>query len=107
MPRNYYLRIVIFAWIFYSFSISTVFQTFFTSFLVDPGLQKQITSLKELSNSHMEYGIPPGTKFMYGINDEVTNINEKWCLCLCGRTMIQIPCGTHISNELSFSTSPF
>jgi hypothetical protein len=70
MPRTYYLLILIFAWISYSFSISTVFQTFFTSFLVDPGLQKQITSLKKLSNSQMEYGVPPGTHFLYGINDE-------------------------------------
>jgi hypothetical protein len=81
MPRNYYLRTLIFAWISYSFAISTVFQTFFTSFLVDPGLQKQITSLKELSNSQMEYGVPPGTHFLYAINDELTNITDKGHHC--------------------------
>jgi hypothetical protein len=33
-----------------------VFQTFFTSVLVDPGLQKQISSLDELLSSGLEYG---------------------------------------------------
>jgi hypothetical protein len=81
MPRNYYLRIVIFTWISYSFSISTVFQTFFTGFLVDPALQKQITSLNELSESKMEYGVPPGTNLLYGIKYELINVTDKGSKC--------------------------
>jgi hypothetical protein len=56
MPRTYRLRVVIFAWIWYCFTISAVFQTFFTSYLVDPGLEKQITNLDELIESKMEFG---------------------------------------------------
>jgi hypothetical protein len=59
MPRTYRLRVVIFAWICYCFAISTIFQTFFTSYLVDPGLDKQITSLEELFESKMEFGFRP------------------------------------------------
>ena len=77
MPRSYHLRIVIFAWICYCFSISTVFQTFFTTFLVDPGLHKQIANLHELSQSKMEYGVLPGMKHMYDIKDELTNAINK------------------------------
>jgi hypothetical protein len=89
MPRSYCLRIVIFAWLSYGFSISTVFQTFFTSFLVDPGLQKQIASLQELSESKMEYGVPPGTNLLYGINDELTNITDKGYICYDFRKCVE------------------
>ena len=56
MPRTLHLRLVIFPWICYCFAISTVFQIFFTSYLVDPGLQTQITSLQELLDSKIEFG---------------------------------------------------
>jgi hypothetical protein len=36
--------------------MSTVFQTFFTSFLVDPGYQKQLTTLEELLDSGIKFG---------------------------------------------------
>jgi len=76
MPRCYHLRIVIFAWICYCFSVSTVFQTFLTTFLVDPGLQKQISNLHELSESRMEYGVPPGKNRMYDLQDAQTNLTD-------------------------------
>lgn len=59
MPRTSRLRVVILTWICYCFAFSTVFQTFFTSYLVDPGLEKQITSLDELLESKMEFGFRP------------------------------------------------
>lgn len=82
MPRSYHLRIVILAWICYCFSISTVFQSFLTTFLVDPGLHKQIANLHELSQSQMEYGVPPGIKNMYDIKDALTNITDKGHECV-------------------------
>ncbi|PSN47093.1 Ionotropic receptor 764 [Blattella germanica] len=36
------------SWLIYSMAINTVFQTFFTSYLVDPGHQHQIDSFEEL-----------------------------------------------------------
>jgi hypothetical protein len=81
MPRSYYLRIVIFALILYCFSISTVFQAFFKTFLVNPGLQKQIANLHELLESKMECGVPPGINLLYGINDELNNISETGYQC--------------------------
>jgi hypothetical protein len=81
MPRSYHLRIVIFAWICYCFSDSTVFQTFLTTFLVDPGLQKQIANLHELSESRMEYGVSAGIKEMYDVTDALTSANHKGYEC--------------------------
>lgn len=59
MPLTCRLRVIIFPWICYCFAISTVFQTFFTSYLVDPGLEKQITTLNELLESKMDFGFRP------------------------------------------------
>jgi hypothetical protein len=81
MPRSYHLRIVIFAWISYCFSVPTVFQTFLTTFLVDPGLHKQIANLHELSQSKMEYAVPPGIYFKYDIQDDLTNLSERGHEC--------------------------
>jgi hypothetical protein len=65
MPRTSRLRVVIFPWIWYCFAVSTVFQTFFTSYLVDPGLQKQITSVEELLESGIEFGFRPDIRLYY------------------------------------------
>jgi hypothetical protein len=81
MPRIYHLRIVIFAWICYCFSVSTVFQTFLTTFLVDPGLHKEIANLLELSESRMEYAVPPGINDIYDIQDALTNLTKKGHEC--------------------------
>lgn len=40
----------------YSLAVSTVFQTFMSSFLVDPGLEKQISTPDELLHSGFRYG---------------------------------------------------
>jgi hypothetical protein len=56
MPRTIRLRMIVLSWICYSLAVSTVFQTFFTSYLVNPGLEKQITSLQELLQSGLEFG---------------------------------------------------
>jgi hypothetical protein len=37
--------------------MNTVYQTFLTSYMVDPGLQHQISSVDELLDSHLEYGM--------------------------------------------------
>jgi hypothetical protein len=56
MPRALRLRVLILPWICYCLAVSTVFQTFLTSYLVDPGLEEQVTSLQELLQSGMEFG---------------------------------------------------
>jgi hypothetical protein len=70
MPQTYKLRAVILAWVCYCFAVSTIFLTFFTSFLVDPGLDKQITNIKELLDSRIEYGFGESIDF-YFANSEV------------------------------------
>ncbi|KAJ4448700.1 hypothetical protein ANN_00090 [Periplaneta americana] len=53
MPRSTCLRIFFLSWIIYSICVNTIFQAFFTSYMVDPGRQHQIDTLQEiLDNNH-------------------------------------------------------
>ena len=55
-PITCEIKIVFLVWVCYSYIIGTIYQIFFTSFLVDPGFRKQIGSYNELVMSDMEYG---------------------------------------------------
>jgi hypothetical protein len=59
LPRDFRLRVLFSLLIWYSIAVSTVFQTLFTSVLVDPGLNKQITTFEELQQSGLKYCIFP------------------------------------------------
>ena len=45
-------------WVIYSLAVSTVFQTFVSSFLVDPGLEKQISTVDDILQSGFRNGMP-------------------------------------------------
>jgi hypothetical protein len=41
----------------YCLAVSTVFQTFVASFLVDPGLERQVSSVEDILNSDLGFGV--------------------------------------------------
>jgi hypothetical protein len=45
-------------WVMYSLAVNTVFQTFVSTFLVDPGLQQQISTVDDILHSGFRYGMP-------------------------------------------------
>ncbi|KAJ9598467.1 hypothetical protein L9F63_010863 [Diploptera punctata] len=55
MPRNDSFRVFFSAIVFYSYAINTIFQTFFTSYVVDPGLLYQISNLDDLVSYDLVY----------------------------------------------------
>jgi len=57
IPPKAVIRSVFLLWVVYSLAVNTVYQTFLTSYMVDPGLQQQISSVGELLDSGLEYGI--------------------------------------------------
>jgi hypothetical protein len=59
MPRTIVLRLTLICFVWYCFAMRTLFQVFFTSYLVDPGYQKQLTTLEEILESGIEFGYPP------------------------------------------------
>jgi hypothetical protein len=55
MPRTYRVRALFMLFVWYSFAMSTIFQSFFISFLVIPGYDYRISSLNDLNRSGLKY----------------------------------------------------
>jgi hypothetical protein len=56
MPRSLRLKLLFVVFVWYCSAISTVFQTFLTSFLVDPGYENPLKSLDEILESGIGFG---------------------------------------------------
>jgi hypothetical protein len=56
MPRTFRVRALFCLFVWYSFAVSTIFQSFFVSFLVSPGYSSYISSLDDISKSGLMYG---------------------------------------------------
>jgi hypothetical protein len=54
------LRIFFFSWVCYSLAFNTVFQAFLTALLIDPGYERQISSMEELLNSDSTFLVYEG-----------------------------------------------
>jgi hypothetical protein len=65
MPRTSKLRILFFLYVCYCFAISTVFQTFFMSFLVETGYERGIETFEELLDSDLLYGYNTALEFVF------------------------------------------
>jgi hypothetical protein len=61
-PISGAVRLFFLLWIWYSLAINTVFQTFVTSYLVNPGLKKQMKSISDILESGVQYGFHPDLK---------------------------------------------
>jgi hypothetical protein len=56
MPRTWPLRCFFMFWVCYSLAVDTVFQTYLTSFLIDPGVMPHAKNMEELARSDMKLG---------------------------------------------------
>jgi len=62
-PTTSTLRVFFFLYVCFCFAISTVFQAFFVSYLVEPKYEKKIETLEELLDSDLVFGIHPAVSF--------------------------------------------
>jgi hypothetical protein len=63
-PRSSNLRVFFFLYVCFCFAISTVFQAFFVSYLVEPTYEKKLETLDELLDSYVVYGYHPFFNFI-------------------------------------------
>ncbi|KAJ9592795.1 hypothetical protein L9F63_015534 [Diploptera punctata] len=56
MPKGSNLRVLLFFYICYCFAMCTIFQVFFTSYLVEPGYENGIDNFEQLLESGFPYG---------------------------------------------------
>jgi hypothetical protein len=66
MPRIWKLRIFFLIYVSYCFAISTVFQEFFVSYLVEPGYGENIKTFEKRSYSSVNYGFNAVTETVMG-----------------------------------------
>ena len=87
-PRKIPLRCFFLAWVCYSFAIGTVFQTYLTTFLVDPGMKPHIMNMEELLESGMLLGISDIDVDLYNGSSEpmAEKIMEKRIDCTFNET---------------------
>jgi hypothetical protein len=57
-PRTTPLRLFFLSWVCYCIGISTVFQAYLTSFLIDTGYKEPFNTVDQMLNSGMKLGVP-------------------------------------------------
>jgi hypothetical protein len=71
IPRSLRLMFLFVGFVLYCSAISNIFQTFLTSFLVDPGYEYLLTSLDEILESGIEVGYPDGFDIFLGLYSDL------------------------------------
>jgi hypothetical protein len=61
------IRAVFFGWVLYCWAVNTVYQAYLTSFLIDPGLQHQLSSEDEILTSGIEYYTVTGSMVFFPV----------------------------------------
>jgi hypothetical protein len=56
MPRTWRVRALFVLFVWYTFAMSTIFGSFFTSFLVSPGYSPRISSLEDVQKLDLKFG---------------------------------------------------
>ena len=63
-PSTWNFRFLFLLYVYYCFAMSTVFQAFFTSYLVEPGYGKKFETFDDLLHSSLSYGYAGGTEYV-------------------------------------------
>jgi len=91
LPRTSVLRTFVFLHITYSFFMSTMFQNYYTTFLLNPGLEKQISNINDIIQSGIQFGYSRDTEeslkyianeYEYSIMQERRVMCDNQCHCL-------------------------
>jgi len=64
-PRSAPLRLFFLCWVWYSVAISTVFQAYLTTFLIEPGYKEPIKAVEEMLNSEINFGFTPSYQYLF------------------------------------------
>jgi len=64
-PTTWNFRFLFLLYVCYCFAMSTVFQAFFTSYLVEPGYGKKFETFDDLLNSSVSYGYNDGIEMIF------------------------------------------
>jgi hypothetical protein len=88
MPRTPSLRSLFLAWVCFSVAFSTVFQAFFTTYLIDSGYKTPIENMDELFASGIMLSYIPDFSFIFDIGDEREVFNIRRFLANCSSILV-------------------
>jgi TM2 domain-containing membrane protein YozV len=79
MPLSKLLRGLFFLWLTYSLAINTVFQSYVTTYIVNPGHRYQIDSIDEVIESGLDVYV---NNFLYELlHDDLLKLPKSWRKC--------------------------
>ena len=79
MPLSQPLRVLFFLWLVHCLAINTVFQTYVTTYIVDPGHRYQIDSIDEIMESGLKVY---ATDFLFELlGNDLLKHPKPWCKC--------------------------
>jgi hypothetical protein len=64
-PNVAVIRAVFLAWVLYCWAVNNVYQAYLTTFLIDPGLQHQLSTEDEILTSGIDYGTEISLIYIY------------------------------------------
>jgi len=91
LPRTSILRSFVFLLICLSFFMTAELQNYFTTFLLNPGFEKQISNIKDILQSGIHFGYSPDTErhlkyianeYEYSIMQDRRIVCDNHCQCL-------------------------
>ncbi|PSN54862.1 Ionotropic receptor 662 [Blattella germanica] len=82
-PKTLKTRLIFIIFVYYSISISTIFQAFFITFLVEPGFPKALETFDELLKSDFKYGKNEGFEDWLKISGyhEFNKFSNNYIIC--------------------------
>jgi hypothetical protein len=72
-PRSAPLRLFFFCWVWYSVAISTVFQSYLTTFLIEPGYMEPIKTVEQMLASDKKFGLVQSYEKFFNDSSESTD----------------------------------
>jgi hypothetical protein len=72
-PRCAPLRLFFFCWVCYSVAVSTVFQAYLTTFLIEPGYVEPIKTVEQMLASDMKFGFDQGYEVFFNDTSDSTD----------------------------------
>ncbi|PSN54845.1 Ionotropic receptor 657 [Blattella germanica] len=83
MPQNQGVRVIFLLWISYCLCINTVFQAFFTMYLVTPRVGRKLSTVKDLIDSRTSIHYRQEFKILFNYSNDEEDIyfrnNEDYC----------------------------
>jgi len=72
-PHSAPLRLFFFCWLCYSIAISTVFQAYLTTFLIEPGYVEPIKTVEQMLASDMKFGFDKNFEIIFKDTQDSTD----------------------------------